>query len=201
MGILLPSTLSIYVHQSCGLEDTRPTFFLSESKLLELAVKPNMHSVYVRAWDLFNHFLLLYTKDLNNLTEHELVEFIAFLLLTPMTGSTIRTYVSGVHHHLKIYLFNDFQSSFLAAPVLRGVTSPECQQDMHIPIPATMLQRMFDAALHVAASLYTGLLTQAILTLGFLAFYAWMRSLGHHTSTICRMSQYLQISYCGHTYW
>lgn len=93
-------------------------------KLLKLVHKTNTYSVYDCAWDIFNHFLL-YDKNLNSLTENDMVEFIAFLSLIPMVRLMIRIYVSGIYHHLRIHLLNDFQSSFLIALVLLGVTSPK----------------------------------------------------------------------------
>ena len=151
----------------------------------ELAHKPNTHSVYDHAWNLFNCFLLLHTKDLNNLTEHDLVEFIVFLSLIPIVGSTFRTYVSGVHHHLKIHLLNDFQSTFLIPLVLRGTTYLECLQDVRIPITTAMLQKMCDAALHVTDSPYITSLMQAILTPGFV----WENLPGHCMSYDSEMYQ------------
>ena len=99
-------------------------------QLIKLAHRPNTHSICDHVWDLFNCFLLLCNKDVHALTEHDLVEFIAFLSLVPMVGPLIHTYVSGVCHHLKIHMLNNFQHSFLIALVLCGVTSPECQRDV-----------------------------------------------------------------------
>ena len=140
-------------------------------QLLHLTHMPNMHGVYDRAWDLFNRFLLLYTKDLKNLTEHDLVEFIAFLSMIPMVGSFIRTYVSCVCHHLKIHLFNDFLSSFLISLVLNGATSPECQNDVRIPITPAMLQKMLDSAMYVANSPYVVTMIQSILMLDLFGLF------------------------------
>ena len=54
------------------------------------------------AWELFNWFLTVYNKQLHALCDLDLVEFISMLSLIPLAGTTIRTYVSGVRHHLKI---------------------------------------------------------------------------------------------------
>ena len=118
-----------------------------------------------------NRFLLLYTKDLNALTEHDLIEFTVFLSWVPLAGSTIRTYVSGVQHHLKIFTLNDFQTSFLITLVLRGTTMPECQQDVRIQITTSILQKMFDCALHVTTSPYVATMIQSLLTLGFFGLF------------------------------
>ena len=100
-----------------------------------------------------------------------------------MVGSSIWTYISGVHHHLKIWLLDDFQHSFLIALVLHSVTSPECQRDVRIPITMGMLQSMFHTASHVTGSPCAAVLMKAILTLGFFGLF-WPEELTWSPHTI-----------------
>ena len=88
------------------------------------------------------------------------------LSLIPLMGTTIRTYVLGVRHHLKIWLLPDFQSSFIISLVLKGATSPEAAADVHIPISLRMLHDMFHM-LPIIAPLYQASMFRATLSLGF----------------------------------
>ena len=108
-----------------------------------LAHQPATHGVYDRAWELFNRFLMPYNKTLHALCDLDLVEFISLLSLIPLAGTTIRTYILGVGHHLKIRLLPDFQSSFIISLVLKGATSLEASGDVRIPISLKMWHGMF----------------------------------------------------------
>ena len=111
-------------------------------------------------------YLTTYNKTLDDLSEHLLMEFIACLSLIPLAPGSIQTYISGVRHHLKIRLLPDFSSSFLITLVLKGVTSPECQDDVRLPISLYVLQLMFDALPHVTHT-YNTTMFRSILALGF----------------------------------
>ena len=119
------------------------------SKLIQAAHQPNTHNMYDHAWDLFQQFLRVYNETLDDLSECLLMEFTACLSLIPLAPGSIWTYMSGVRHHLKIRLLPDFSSSFLIALILKGVTSPECQDDINLPISLHVFQLMLDALLHV----------------------------------------------------
>ena len=92
------------------------------------------------------------------------------LSLIPLVGRTIRTYVSGVRHHLKIRLLPDFQSSLIISLVLRGATSPEAATDVRIPISLCMLHAMFNS-LPVITQPYQSCIFRAILILGFFGLF------------------------------
>ena len=119
---------------------------------------------------MFNRFLVVYNKNLHALRDVDLVEFISMLSLIPLAGTTIRTYVSGVRHHLKIRLLPDFQAIFLISLVLKGETSPEATGDVHIPILLRMWHGMFNT-LPIIAHSYQACMFKAILSLGFFGLF------------------------------
>ena len=119
---------------------------------------------------LFNQFLNIYMKSLNNLCEQDLVQFIAFLSLIPMVPGTICTYISGVCYHLKIHLLPDFQNSVMIALVLRGLTSPEHQQDIHLPISIIMLHKMHKS-LPLIMHAYNATMFAVVFALGFFGLF------------------------------
>ena len=108
-------------------------------------------------------------KPLNNLHEQDLVQFIAFLSLIPLVLGTIHTYISGVHHHLKICLLPDFQNSFMIALVLRGLTLPEHQEDICLPI-SIMLHKMH-GVLPLITHAYNATMFAGVLALGFFGLF------------------------------
>ena len=65
-------------------------------KFIGLAHKGHTHQVYDRAWVVFNKHLDLYHKDLEEIQEVVMIEFIAFPSLGQLAASTISLYVSGV---------------------------------------------------------------------------------------------------------
>ena len=107
-----------------------------------------------------------YNKSLDDLSEQLLMEFISCLSLIPLALGSIQTYVSGIRHHLKICLLPDFSSSFLIALTLKGVTSPECQDDVCLPISLHVLHLMCNALHHITHA-YNAALFKAILGFGF----------------------------------
>ena len=92
------------------------------------------------------------------------------ILLIPLAGSTIHTYILGVRHHLKIRLLPDFQSSFIISLVLKGGTSPESPSDICLPISLHMLHAMF-STLPTITQPYQACMFQVILTLGFFGLF------------------------------
>ena len=83
---------------------------------------------------------------------------------------TFCTYISGVHHHLKIHLLPDFQNSFIIALVLRGLTSPEHQEDIHLPISIIMLHKMH-GALPLIMHVYNATMFAAVFAFGFFGLF------------------------------
>lgn len=113
----------------------------------------------------------MFNKTLYDLPKHLLVEFISFLSLIPLgPGTSICTYLSGVRYHFKICLLPDFADSFFIALILKGVTSPECQDDVWLPISLHVLHQMFNA-LPLLMHAYNASMYQSLLTLGFFALF------------------------------
>ena len=130
--------------------------------LFKLLTDPICTMCMTGSGSFFQQFLTVYNKSLNDLSEHLLMEFIACLSLIPLAPGSIWTYMSGVCHHFKIRLLPDFSSSFLIALALKGVISPECQDDIHLPISLHVLHLMFDALPHVTHA-YNAMMFRAIL--------------------------------------
>ena len=103
--------------------------------------------MYDRAWELFQDFLNIYKKALHALAESDLIEFISLLSLIPLAPRMIKTYISGVRHHLKIHLLPDFAKSFMIALLLKGLTLPEDDQDICLLISLSMLHGMHEVLL------------------------------------------------------
>ena len=86
--------------------------------------------MYDRAWVIFNKHLDLYHKELEDISEINMIEFIACLSLGQLAPSTITSYVSGVRHHLKLRNLPMFEDNFLLKLVLKGVFNSNQQMDV-----------------------------------------------------------------------
>ena len=120
--------------------------------------------MYDRTWIVFNKHLDLYQKELEDITEMDMIEFIAFLSLGQLAPSTISSYVSGVRHHLQIRNLPTFEDNFLLKLVLKGVLNSNQQTDVRLPISLDILQEMILALPMVAGgpcevSLYSAVLS------------------------------------------
>ena len=136
-------------------------------RLIHLAHKDHIHQVYHRAWVVFNKHLDLYHKDLEDIAEMDMMEFITFLSLGQLAPSTISSYVSRVHHHLRIRNLPTFEDNFLLKLVLKGVSNSNQQTDVCLPISLDILQKMIVALPMVASSPYEASLYAAVLSVGF----------------------------------
>ena len=123
--------------------------------------------MYDRAWDNFNKHLELYEKDLQDIKELDIIEFIAFLSLGQLAQMTIATYISRVHHHLRLRNLPTFEDNFMLKLVLKGVSNLHVQVDVRLPISLDILQCMIVALSLVAANPYDAALYTAVLSAGF----------------------------------
>ena len=105
--------------------------------LIALAHRCHTQKVYDRV---FIKHLELYQKDLSDIKELDMVEFITFLSLGQLVPSTISSYVSGVRHHLKLQGLLTFEDSFLLKLVLKGIFNTTCQADVWLPTSLDILQ-------------------------------------------------------------
>ena len=97
-------------------------------KLIDLAHKGHTHQVYNRGWIVFNKHLDLYQRELENIMEMDMIEFMAFLLLVQLAPSTISSYVLRVRYHLRIRNIPTFEENFLLLKlVLKGVSNSNQQ--------------------------------------------------------------------------
>ena len=90
--------------------------------------------MYDRAWIVFNKYLDLYQKELVDIPEIDMIEFIAFLSLGQLAPSTISSYVSGVRHHLRIRNLPTFKDNFVLKLILKGVSNSNRQTDVWLLI-------------------------------------------------------------------
>ena len=79
----------------------------------------------------------------------------------------ILSYVSGIHHHLRLRNRLTFEDNFLLKLVLKGVSNSHEQVDVRLPISLDILQSMIMALGMVAASPYEVALYTAVLSVGF----------------------------------
>ena len=91
--------------------------------LFLLAHKDNTHSVYDRAWNMFDNYCTFYNKSIFQLQEMDIVEFVAFMSLGGLAPTMIITYMLGVKHHLRMQGAMDFNESFLLRLTLKGVAA------------------------------------------------------------------------------
>ena len=98
--------------------------------LILLAHRKNTHSVYDRAWNIFDYYCMFYDKGIRQLQEMDMVEFVAFMSLGGLAPSTIITYMSGVKHHLRLCGVKDFNDSFILQMTLKGVASSSHDPDV-----------------------------------------------------------------------
>ena len=129
-------------------------------------VKGHTHQVYNRVWVVFKKHLDFYHKDLEDIAEMDMIEFIVFLSLGQLAPSTI-AYVFSVHHHLRIRNLPTFGDNFLLKLVLKGVSNSNQQSDVCLPISLDILQKMMLALPMVVSSLYEISLCAAVLSGGF----------------------------------
>ena len=132
-------------------------------KLIHIAHSSHTHKVYDRVWEIFNKHLELYEKDLQDIKELDIIEFIAFLSLGQLAQMTIATYILGVHHHLRLRNL----PTFMLKLVLKGVSNSHVQVDVRLPISLDILQHMIVALSLVAANPYNVALYTAVLSAGF----------------------------------
>ena len=105
--------------------------------------------MYDRVWEIFNKHLELYEKDLQDIKELDIIEFIAFLSLGQLVQATIATYILGVCHHLRLRNLPTFEDNFMLKLVLKGVS---------------ILQHMIGALSLLAANPYDTALYTAVLS-------------------------------------
>ena len=132
--------------------------------LIMLAHKNNTHSMYDRAWGIFDNYCTFYHKGIYQLQEMDVVDFVAFLSLGGLALVTIITYMSRVKHNLRIRGAQDFNDSVLLWLTLNGVTA---QPDVWFQITLPVLERMLHALPLVHDDHYEVCMYTALLTLGF----------------------------------
>ena len=123
--------------------------------------------MYDRAWEIFKKHLKLYEKDLQDIKELDIIEFIAFLSLGQLAQTTIATYILGVCHHLRLKNLPTFKDNFMPKLVLKGVSNSHVQVDVRLPISLDILQHMIVALSLVEANPYDVALYTVVLSAGF----------------------------------
>ena len=136
-------------------------------KLIHIANRSHTRKVYDRVWEIFNKHLELYEKDLQDIKELDIIEFIAFLSLGQLAQVTIATYISGVCHHLRLRNLPTFEDNFMLKLVLKGVSNLHVQVDVRLPILLDILQCMIGALSLLAANPYNVALYTPVLSAGF----------------------------------
>ena len=136
-------------------------------KLIDLAHKGHTHQVYDIAWVVFIKHLNLYQKELDDISEIDMIEFVAFLSLGQLASSTITSYGSEVRHHLRLRNLPTFEDNFLLKLVLKGVSNSNQQTDVWLPISLDILQKMILALPIVSSNPYEVSLYTAMLSAGF----------------------------------
>ena len=145
--------------------------------------RSHTHKVYDRAWEIFTKHLQLYDKELQDICELDIIEFITFLSLGQLAQTTIVMYISGVQHHLRLRGMPMYEDNFMLKLVLKGVSNSHVQIDVMLPISLDILQHMIVALSLVAANLYDVALYTAVLSAGFLAYYTqgkWLSLTMHY---------------------
>ena len=99
-------------------------------KLIFLAHKGHTHQVYDRAWVIFNKCFDLYQKELEEISEIDMIEFIVFLSLGQLASSTIILYVLEVRQHLRLRNLPTFEDNFQLKLILKGVSNSNQQTDV-----------------------------------------------------------------------
>ena len=116
---------------------------------------------------MFPNFISVYSKDLQFLHDIDLVEFVGFMSLGRLAGSTIITYISGVRHKLKFMGKDDFQHSFLLKLVFHSTKNSDQELDVHLPVSITMLHGMINALPLIHPNHYEVCMFSALLAVGF----------------------------------
>ena len=109
----------------------------------------------------------MYQKELQDIKEVDIIEFITFLSLGQLAQTTIATYASGLQHHLRLRNLPTFEDNFMLKLVLKGVSNSQEQIDVRLPISLDILQNMIVALGMVAANPYDVVLYMAVLSAGF----------------------------------
>ena len=119
--------------------------------------------MYDRAWKIFLNHLQLYDKELQDITEMDIIEFIAFLSLVQLAQSTITSYVSGVWHHLYLNNLPTFEDNFMLTLVLKGIANMHATVDLRLPITLHHMIAVLSLVVtnHYDICLYTALLSVA----------------------------------------
>ena len=149
------------------------TLHLHAKGLFLLAHKNNIHSVYNRAWSIFDKYYMFYDKRIYQLPEMDLIEFVAFMSQGGLALATIITYMSGVKHHLRVRGAKDFNDSFLLKFTLKGVTVSPHDPDVRLPITLLVLERILHA---LSWCMITSLKCSCILCYLLLGFMVFCRS-------------------------
>ena len=123
--------------------------------------------MYNRAWQVFTKYLQLYDKELCDIKEVTIMEFIAFLSLGPLAQSTIALYVSGVRHHLRLRSLPTYEDNFMLKLVLKGIANTHASINVRLPIMLDLLHHMIAALNLVVENYYDTCLYTAVLTAGF----------------------------------
>ncbi|VDI07911.1 Hypothetical predicted protein [Mytilus galloprovincialis] len=105
------------------------------------------------------------------LTNSDLILFIAHLKNKELAASSISTYISAIGFTHKINSWPDPTDSFIIDKVLKSVHKGK-NQDMRLPITSTILNQLIDALKQTISNKYDQLLFKAMFTL---AYHALLR--------------------------
>ena len=96
-----------------------------------------------------------------------LIHFISYLSLLKLSQKTIKSYISGIAYHCKMYGHNDPTNHFRVRKHLKAVTRQNPSKDARLPITADILAKVLQALPHVSSDGYEATLFKAAFTLAY----------------------------------
>ncbi|XP_053395191.1 uncharacterized protein LOC123542500 isoform X3 [Mercenaria mercenaria] len=151
------------------------------SHLVHSALSPSTHTVYQRAFDVYQEFL---AQTFNSqygvpVDRDHLLLFIAFCFNKQLAASTVSTYISALGNFMKLKNLPDVTQLFLVKKALQGYHNLVPKTDTRLPITNEILHNLIRSLDAVCNSQFLRILLTAMY---LLAFHAFLR-VGEFTSS------------------
>ena len=144
---------------------------LEVQELLQHSLAPRTHSLYRRAWNLYQEFCTLHGfGDPLFSSLQSLVQFIAFLSINGYASTTIASYVSGIASSLRLAGSPDITKHFIVKRLLEGSRRLDSRRDLRRPITFSILRRIVPALDSICTNQFEAQLFRAAFLFAFFGF-------------------------------
>ena len=147
------------------------TLYLHVKGLFLLAYKNNTHSVYDRAWSIFDNYCMFYDKGILSTPGNGHGGVCGFYVSRWISSNNNHHLHIGVKHHLQFQGARDFNDSFLLKLILKGAAASPHEPDVRLPITLPVLDRMFHALPLVHDNQFEVCMYSTLLTVGFCGLF------------------------------